>query len=350
VTDATGAAQRRGPFRPGDRVQLTDPRGRLHTITLTPGATFHTHRGFFRHDELIGAPEGSVVVTSGDVAYLALRPLLSDYVLSMPRGAAVVYPKDAGQIVAMADVYPGARVVEAGVGSGALTMSLLRAVGDAGSLLSVERRADFAEIARGNVEGFFGGPHPAWDLRVGDLAEVLPTVAPRGSVDRVVLDMLAPWENLEVAADALAPGGVLVAYVATTTQLSRLAEAVRDHGAWTEPTAWESLVRGWHLEGLAVRPEHRMVGHTGFLLLTRRMADGVPVPPRRRRPAKGAYGEDWTEEDFGERPVSDKKLRRARREIGRALALSADGARAGRDEPADEAPDDADGPGEPATD
>lgn len=315
-----GAAERRGPFRPGDRVQLTDPRGRLHTITLTPGATFHTHRGYFRHDDLVGAPEGSVVVSTGDVAYLALRPLLADYVLSMPRGAAVVYPKDAGQVVAMADIYPGARVVEAGVGSGALTMSLLRAVGDQGSLLSIERRADFADVARGNVEGFFGGPHPAWRLAVGDLADVLPGAVARGGVDRVVLDMLAPWENLAVVADALAPGGVLVAYVATTTQLSRLAEDVRDDGRYTEPVAWESLVRGWHLEGLAVRPEHRMVGHTGFLLTTRRMADGVPAPPRRRRPAKGAYGDDWSEDDLGERPVSDKKLRRVRREQGRVRA------------------------------
>ncbi len=314
----TGSSQRRGTLRVGDRVQLTDPRGRLHTITLAPGATFHTHRGYFRHDDLIGAPEGTVVVSTGDVPYLALRPLLADYVLSMPRGAAVVYPKDAGQIVAMADIYPGARVVEAGVGSGALTMSLLRAVGDAGSLLSIERREDFADIARGNVESFFGGAHPAWDLRVGDLADVLPHAVPPGSVDRVVLDMLAPWENLEVVAHALAPGGVLIAYVATATQLSRLAEDVRDDGRFTEPSAWESMVRGWHLEGLAVRPEHRMIGHTGFLLTTRRMADGVPVPLRRRRPAKGAYGDDWTEEDLGERTVSDKKVRRVRRDIGRA--------------------------------
>lgn len=337
--EPTGATQRRGPFRVGDRVQLTDPRGRLHTITLAPGATFHTHRGYFRHDDLIGAPEGSVVVSTGDVAYLALRPLLADFVLSMPRGAAVVYPKDAGQIVAMADIYPGARVVEAGVGSGALTMSLLRAVGDGGSLLSIERRDDFAEIARGNVEGFFGGPHPAWELRVGDLADVLPTAVEPGSVDRVVLDMLAPWENLEVVAGALAPGGVLICYVATATQLSRLAEDVRDDGRFNEPSAWESMVRGWHLEGLAVRPEHRMIGHTGFLLTTRRMADGVPVPLRRRRPAKGAYGEDWTEDDLGERPVSDKKLRRVRRELGRSRVAGGPGATPVG--PDDEGPDDA---------
>ena len=314
---ATGAAARRGPLRVGDRVQLTDPRGRLHTITLAPGATFHTHQGYFRHEDLVGAPEGSVVTSTGGISYLALRPLLADYTLSMPRGAAVVYPKDAGQIVTMADIYPGARVVEAGVGSGALTLSLLRAVGDRGSLHSIERREDFAAIARANVEGFFAGQHPAWSLSVGDLSDVLPSVAAAGSVDRVVLDMLAPWENIDAVADTLAPGGVLLAYVATTTQLSRLAETLRDDGRFTEPAAWESMVRGWHLEGLAVRPEHRMIGHTGFLLTTRRMAQGVAVPERRRRPSKGyAPQDDWSPDDLGERSVSDKKVRKVRRDLG----------------------------------
>ena len=318
--EATGAAVRRGPFRAGERVQLTDPKGKLHTVGLQEGATFHTHRGYFRHDEIIGQPEGCVVRTTSGIEYLALRPLLSDYTLSMPRGAAVVYPKDAGQIVAMADIFPGAHVVEAGVGSGALTMSLLRAVGDAGSVHSIERREDFAAIARGNVETFFGGPHPAWSLSRGDLAEVLPQVAEPGSVDRIVLDMLAPWENLDVTATALTPGGVLVCYVATTTQLSRLAEDLRDHGGFAEPEAWETMVRTWHLEGLAVRPNHRMVGHTGFLLTARRMADGVDAPVRRRRPSKGNYptADEWTPEDLGERAVSDKKVRRVRRDVGQA--------------------------------
>lgn len=314
---STGAELRRGPFRVGDKVQLTDPRGRLHTITLAPGATFHTHRGYLTHDDVIGLPEGSVVTNTAGVEYLTLRPLLSDFVLSMPRGAAVVYPKDAGQIVAMADIYPGARVVEAGVGSGALTMSLLRAVGDGGSLHSVERREDFADIARGNVELFFGGPHPAWRLSIGDVADVLAAEHAPGEVDRVVLDMLAPWENLDAVAVALAPGGVLICYVATTTQLSRLAEDVRADGRYAEPMAWESMVRGWHLEGLAVRPEHRMIGHTGFLLTTRRLADGTAPPERRRRPAKGAYPVDdqWSPEDLGERAVSEKKIRRVRRDV-----------------------------------
>ncbi|MBF9068510.1 tRNA (adenine-N1)-methyltransferase [Streptacidiphilus fuscans] len=287
MTQPTGAARRRGPFQVGDQVQLTDPKGRHHTITLEAGKAFHTHKGAFSHDELIGALEGTVVRTTGNTQYLALRPLLPDYVLSMPRGAAVVYPKDAGQIVTMADIFPGARVVEAGVGSGALSMSLLRAVGDSGSLFSYERREDFADIARSNVERYFGGPHPAWKLTLGDLQDNLVET----EIDRVVLDMLAPWECLDVVSKALVPGGVICCYVATTTQLSRTVEALREHGTFTEPQAWESMVRNWHVEGLAVRPDHRMIGHTGFLLTSRRLADGVEPPLRRRRPAKGAYGE-----------------------------------------------------------
>jgi tRNA (adenine57-N1/adenine58-N1)-methyltransferase len=274
-------------------VQLTDPKGRMHTVTLVPGKQFHTHKGAIEHDALIGGPEGVVVSATGGTAYLALRPLLSDFVLSMPRGATVVYPKDAAQIVGWADLYPGARVVEAGVGSGALTCSLLRAVGDEGLVSSYERRADFAEVARANVTAFFGGEHPAWRLTVGDLAATLPSVPHDAQVDRVVLDMLAPWDCVDTVADVLVPGGVLVAYVATTTQLSRLVETLRAHGGFTEPDSHETIQRGWHVEGLAVRPEHRMVGHTGFLVRSRRMAPGVPAPRRRRRPAKGAYGEDW---------------------------------------------------------
>ncbi|OIV38414.1 transposase [Mangrovactinospora gilvigrisea] len=295
MSEPTGAARRRGPFQVGDQVQLTDPKGRLHTITLEAGKTFHTHKGSFPHDELIGSPEGTVVRSSGNTEYLALRPLLSDFVLSMPRGAAVIYPKDSGQILAMADIFPGARVVEAGVGSGALSCSLLRAVGDGGMLASYERRQDFADIARKNVERYFGGPHPAWKLSVGDLQDTLDETG----VDRVILDMLAPWECLDAVSKALVPGGVLCCYVATTTQMSRVVEALREHGTFTEPAAWETIVRTWHVEGLAVRPDHRMIGHTGFLLTARRLADGVTPPLRRRRPAKGAYGEDYEASNRG---------------------------------------------------
>jgi tRNA (adenine57-N1/adenine58-N1)-methyltransferase catalytic subunit len=266
-------------------VQLTDPKGRHHTITLEAGREFHTHKGSFAHDTLIGQPEGTVVTSTGGTTYLALRPLLADYVLSMPRGAAVVYPKDAAQIVAMADVFPGARVVEAGVGSGALTMSLLRAVGPDGYVHSYERRDDFAAIATTNVERFFAGPHPAWRLTVGDLVESLTEEAP---VDRVVLDMLAPWECIDAIGTVMVPGGVLCCYVATTPQLARTVETLREHGGFTEPASWESMIRTWHVEGLAVRPDHRMIGHTGFLVTSRRLAPGVTAPPRRRRPAPGA--------------------------------------------------------------
>ncbi|MEV5572022.1 tRNA (adenine-N1)-methyltransferase [Spirillospora sp. NPDC052269] len=273
-----------GPFRPGDQVQLTDPKGRINTITLQPGKQYHSHKGSIEHDTVIGSPEGSVFRSSGGVEYLAFRPLLSDFAVRMPRGAAVVYPKDAAQIVAQADIFPGARVIEAGAGSGALSCFLLRAVGEHGTLSSYERRPDFADIARANVEKFFGGPHPSWKLTVGSLEDSLTET----EVDRVVLDMLAPWETVDAVAKALIPGGLVCAYIATTTQMSRIVEELRGHGAFAEPYAFETMLRSWHVEGLAVRPDHRMIGHTGFLVTARRLADGVTPPLRRRRPAKGA--------------------------------------------------------------
>jgi tRNA (adenine57-N1/adenine58-N1)-methyltransferase catalytic subunit len=273
----------RGPFAVGDQVQLTDPKGRQHRLVLTAGKSFHTHRGALAHDDLIGKPEGSLVTSAGGTPYLAFRPLLADYALTMERGAAVVYPKDAAQIVGLADIFPGARVVEAGAGSGALSCWLLRAVGEAGRVTSFERRPDFAQIAAGNVQRYFGGSHPAWRLVVGELDPAGITDA-----DRVVLDMVSPWDYVDAAADMLQPGGVLCCYVATTTQLARTVTAARDQGSFAEPAAWETLQRGWHVDGLAVRPEHRMVGHTGFLVTARRLADGVVAPPRRRRPSRGA--------------------------------------------------------------
>jgi tRNA (adenine57-N1/adenine58-N1)-methyltransferase catalytic subunit len=282
--------QSRGPFRPGDQVQLTDEKGRRHRLVLVVGQAFHTHRGSVAHDDLIGQPEGSVVRASSGSQYIALRPLLADYTVSMARGATVVYPKDAAQIIGQADIFPGARVIEAGAGSGALSCWLLRAIGETGSLVSYERRRDFADIAKRNVESYFGGPHPAWSLVVGDLPgdDVPADAHSLHDFDRVVLDLLAPWEHVAAAAGWLAPGGLICSYVATTTQMSRVVEELRGHGGFDEPTAWETLVRGWHIEGLAVRPEHRMIGHTGFLVTARRLAHGVIAPPRRRRPAKGA--------------------------------------------------------------
>ena len=275
-----------GYFEAGDRIQLTDPKGKLYSFTITPGKEWHTHKGWITHDDLIGMPEGSVVSTTAGLKFTAFKPLLADYVLTMPRGATIVYPKDAAMIVGVADIYPGARVLEAGVGSGALTMSLLRATGPTGKVHSVERRADFAENATANINAYFDGAPENWSLIVGDLQDQEFD----SNFDRVVLDMLAPWECVDVAAKALRPGGVFLAYVATTTQLSATAEAIKEDGRFTEPESSETLVRGWHHEGLAVRPQQRMIGHTGFLIQSRRMAPGVEVLARRRRPAKGAYG------------------------------------------------------------
>ena len=276
----------RGRFVAGDRVQLTDQKGKIYSITITPGKEWHTHKGWIIHDDLIGLPEGSVVSTSAGLKFTAFIPLLTDYVLSMPRGATIVYPKDAALIVGFADIFPGARVLEAGVGSGALTLSLLRAVGSSGSVHSVERREEFAANATSNIENYFGGRPANWSLAIGSVQEQEFD----HEFDRVILDMLAPWECVDMAAKVLRPGGVFMAYVATTTQLSATAEALKEDGHFTEPESFESMVRGWHHEGLAVRPQQRMIGHTGFLIFSRRMAPGVEVLARRRRPAKGSYG------------------------------------------------------------
>ena len=275
-----------GFFAAGDRIQLTDSKGKLYSFTITPGKEWHTHKGWITHDDLIGLPEGSVVSTTAGLSFSAFKPLLADFVLTMRRGATIVYPKDAAMIVGVADVFHGARVLEAGVGSGALTISLLRAVGEKGAVHSIERREDFAEIARENVNGYFANETENWKLEVGDLQDQNFD----SEFDRVVLDMLAPWECIDIAAKALRPGGVFLAYVATTTQLSATAEALKIDGRFTEPESSETLVRGWHHEGLAVRPQQRMIGHTGFIIHSRRMAPGVQVLARRRRPAKGAYG------------------------------------------------------------
>jgi len=275
-----------GFFSEGDRIQLTDPKGKMYTFTIMPGKEWHTHKGWIVHDDLIGMPEGSVVSTSAGLKFTAFKPLLGDFVLSMPRGATIVYPKDAAMIIGVADVFPGAKVIEAGVGSGALSISLLRAIGPEGELSSFERREDFAEIASENVKTYFNGLPSQWKLTIGSVQDS----ETEKKYDRVILDMLAPWECVPFAAEVLRPGGVFLAYVATTTQLSSTAEALKEDGNFTEPLSSETIVRDWHHEGLAVRPMQRMIGHTGFLIVSRRMAPGVEVLPRRRRPSKGAYG------------------------------------------------------------
>jgi tRNA (adenine57-N1/adenine58-N1)-methyltransferase catalytic subunit len=280
---------RRGPLAAGERITLTDPKGRRHSVVLAVGGQFHTAKGPVSHNELISQPEGIVVRSTGGTTFLAMRPLLYEFTVTMPRGAAVIYPKDAAQVLMSADIFPGARVLEAGAGSGALTCTLLRAIGPSGHLTSYERREDFANLARRNVENFFGASPQNWDLRVGDVVEALS----EEPLDRVVLDMLAPWDCVSAVADVLVPGGVFCAYVTTTTQLAQTVETLRVNTGFTEPEATESLIRAWHVEGLAVRPRHNMVGHTGFVITSRRMAPGFTAPLRKRRPAPGAYGDDY---------------------------------------------------------
>ncbi len=281
---------RTGPLTAGERVTLTDPKGRRNSLLLVDGGTFHTTRGAISHDALIGGPDGNVVTSTGGIVYVAFRPLLEEFTVTMPRGAAVIYPKDAAQILVQTDIFPGARVLEAGVGSGSLSMHLLRAIGSAGTLYSYERRADFAEVAQRNVDNFFGARHPAWRVRVGDLVE---SIGPE-PVDRAILDMLAPWECVDSVANVLEAGGILCCYVATATQLGRTMDTLRAHGGFTEPAGSELTARQWHAEGLAIRPGHATTGHTGFLVFTRRLAPGVSAPLRRRRPAPGAYGPDYS--------------------------------------------------------
>nr|WP_296138803.1 tRNA (adenine-N1)-methyltransferase [uncultured Tessaracoccus sp.] len=290
------AGVRHGPLAPGERVTITDQKGRRKSLVLQEGAVWHTTHGGVHHDDLIGGPEGVVIRSDGGMEWLAFRPILHEFMVSMPRKAAIVYPKDAAQILMLADIHPGARVLEAGVGSGSLTLALLRAIGPDGRLASHERRPEFAEVARRNVERFLGAAPSSWRLTVGDLVE---TIADE-PLDAAILDMLAPWECVDAVGERLVPGGILCCYVATTTQLGRVADTLRAHGGFTEPAMSETTVRDWHAEGLAIRPGHATSGHTGFLLTSKRLAPGQLAPMRKRRPAPGAYGPDYT----GPRPRS----------------------------------------------
>ncbi|SMY02163.1 tRNA (adenine-58-N(1)-) methyltransferase [Brevibacterium sp. 239c] len=315
-------------LKSGEKIQLTDPKGRMHTIVLAPGELFHTHKGLIEHDAIIGRTEGIIVSNTGGIDFQVFRPRYEDFVLSMPRGAAVVYPKDSGLIVTLGDIFPGATVVEAGVGSGALSMALLRAVGPTGTVHSFELREEFATIAAGNIADFFNGRPDNWSVTVGDLSDELPQAHAPGSVDRVVLDMLTPWNTLDAVSRALVPGGVVIAYVATVPQLSRFVEALRATENFSEPESMEAMVRGWHVDGLAVRPDHRMIAHTGFLVMSRRMAPGVaPLEKKKRPQGAPASTEDvdaWTkpevtDEAVGARVAQGKKLRRVMREAGKRL-------------------------------
>ena len=276
-----------GPLQSGDRVQLTDEKGKMYSFYLSAGGQWHSHKGWINHNDIIGLDEGSTVQSNSGTKYQVLRPLYNDYVLSMPRGATIVYPKDSAIIVGFTDVFPGARVLEAGAGSGSLSIALLRAIGKSGVLVSYEERAEFFENARENVRNYFGEHQSTWQLidsRIQD-GEF------KNDFDRLILDMLAPWECVELADKALKPGGVICCYVATTTQLSKIAEALKDSKRFSEPESFETLLRPWHHEGLAVRPMHSMNAHTGFILISRRLAPGTEPIRRKRRPSKGVIEE-----------------------------------------------------------
>jgi tRNA (adenine57-N1/adenine58-N1)-methyltransferase len=269
----TGSAPRAAgdadPLGAGDVVLLVDRKERRYLQRLEAGKIFHFHGGMVPHDDMIGRPEASSVVSSKGSRLLVVRPTSAEWTVKAPRGAQVVYPKDQAMIVGLADIGPGAIVVEAGAGSGALTCALLRAVGPEGAVTSFEVREDHAVIAERNVTARFGGHPHNWALRVGDVVEGLASA----SCDRVVLDLLDPWAAVGAAAGALHPGGILLAYTPTVPQVMRLREALDADERWGLASTVETLVRGWHVSGLAVRPDHRMVAHTAFLTTARRLAD-----------------------------------------------------------------------------
>ncbi|MBI2080473.1 MAG: tRNA (adenine-N1)-methyltransferase [candidate division NC10 bacterium] len=264
------------PFAPGDRVLLTDPKGRRYLVVLQPGQRFSSHLGFILHDDLLGRPEGSILTSTLGARFTVFRPLLTDYVVKMKRGAQVLYPKDLALILMWADVYPGATVVEGGAGSGALSLALLRAIGPTGRLITYEIREDFLAQARKNVENFLGQV-PNWDLKLADLYAGIP----EGPVDRVLLDLPEGWRAVEPAAKALRPGGILLAFFPTVPQVQQMAEALARQPLFLPPEIFEALLRPWQAAGLSVRPHLRMVAHSGFILVSRRLAEPAPAmhPP-----------------------------------------------------------------------
>jgi tRNA (adenine57-N1/adenine58-N1)-methyltransferase catalytic subunit len=280
------------PLAEGELVVLTDRRGRRYLVDLEAGGEWHSHAGLVAHDDLIGAVEGTAVRTNRNMEVVVLRPTREDFVLKMKRGAQVVYPKDQAMIVAEADVRPGCTVVEAGAGSGALTMALLAAVGPTGRVVSFERREDHARVARRNVARFLGGTPETWELIDGDVVAGLADLR----AHRVILDLLEPWAVADAVAAALAPGGIVLSYTPTVPQVMRFTETLWDDGRFADVRTTETLVRGWDVDGLAVRPKHRMVAHTAFLTTARRVPareEGGPPRPRRKADAGGA-GVTWT--------------------------------------------------------
>jgi tRNA (adenine57-N1/adenine58-N1)-methyltransferase len=271
-------------FQDGEQVLLIDQRGKRHLLFLRKSETFHSDRGWISHDAIIGEPEGSWVRSSMGLRYLALRPTLAEFVLEMPRGAQVIYPKDLAMILFWADVYPGCRVLEAGMGSGALTLALLRAVGPEGRVISYEQRDEFARRALANIHMRMGEVTNL-TVRLRPIEEGLPEEEP---VDRVVLDLPEPWTLTRAVAAALRPGGIFVSYVPTILQSQQVADALQRERTWALVETFETLFRPWNIEGLSVRPFHRMVAHTGFITVARRVVpeDGAPAGARARDPQR----------------------------------------------------------------
>lgn len=256
-------------LRDGDPALLIDSKGRHFLLRLEHGRTFQFHNGSVAHDVLIGAGDGTWVTSSGGASLLLLRPRLADFILKMKRGAQVVYPKDMGPILVYADIGPGMTVLEAGTGSGALTLALSRAVGSGGRVISVERREDHASHARKSLERWFGSMPENVDIRIGDVVDEVAGVRP----DRIVLDLPEPWHTLEAAAHHQPDGGVICAYLPTVPQVQTTVESARASGRFAEIEVREFLMREWNVSGRSVRPEHAMVGHTGFLIFMRKVAD-----------------------------------------------------------------------------
>ncbi|MFU0535805.1 tRNA (adenine-N1)-methyltransferase [Gardnerella swidsinskii] len=346
---------RSGVLRVGEKIQFTDRKGKRITAQLVAGGVTQTEHGLICHDDVIGQSEGVVITTVsakretqqtivdpskssnkpwkaaraiGGWDYVVMRPRMVDYVLSMPRGAQIMYPKDIAQVIALGDIRSGMRVLESGAGSGAMSLSLLDAVGECGKLTTIELRPDFARIAESNATLYYGKRPEWWNLLTGDFDSVAKTLDAH-SVDRIMLDMLDPWNRLEQAYRVIVPGGVLIAYVTTTTQMSRMAEALRESGMWTEPEIQETLERTWKAQGLAVRPDHAMIGHTGFLIVSRAMAEGFSALKKREHGTKDTVSDidDMTAEERAEqledlslRDISDRKLRKVLRDLDVQLA------------------------------
>lgn len=346
---------RSGVLRVGEKIQFTDRKGKRITAQLVAGGFTQTEHGLICHDDVIGQSEGVVITTVsakretqqtivdpskssnkpwkaaraiGGWDYVVMRPRMVDYVLSMPRGAQIMYPKDIAQVIALGDIRSGMRVLESGAGSGAMSLSLLDAVGESGKLTTIELRPDFARIAESNATLYYGKRPEWWNLLTGDFDSVAKTLDAH-SVDRIMLDMLDPWNRLEQAHRVIVPGGVLIAYVTTTTQMSRMAEALRESGVWTEPEIQETLERTWKAQGLAVRPDHAMIGHTGFLIVSRAMAEGFSALKKREHGTKDTVSDidDMTAEERAEqledlslRDISDRKLRKVLRDLDVQLA------------------------------